>query len=69
MRYYNAPKVYANYLDEIQHVHWHLFPRKEGDEKGFGFMNKPDGELRGTNFAPAVAALKDLMKDALDSFN
>jgi diadenosine tetraphosphate (Ap4A) HIT family hydrolase len=62
MRCYNAPKVYVAYLDEFRHVHFHLFPRKEGDEMGFGFMNKPHGELAGTNFAPTVETLKYLLK-------
>ncbi len=33
-------KVYLIYMDETQHVHWHLFPRY--NEKGFDiFLHKP----------------------------
>ena len=33
-------KVYLMYMDEAQHVHWHLFPRY--NEKGFDiFLHKP----------------------------
>ncbi len=61
MRVYNAPKVYVAYLDEGGHVHFNLFPRKEGDEKGYGLMNKPHGELANKNFAPEIEALRSLM--------
>ena len=64
MLHYNAPKVYTAYLDEFGHVHWHLFPRKEGDDMGFGFMNKPHGELAGTDFKPTIEKLRSfLMKN------
>jgi len=42
---YGVPKVYVAYLDEALHVHIHLFPRKEGEEMGFGLMARPHGEL------------------------
>ena len=33
-------KVYLVYMDEVQHVHWHLIPRY--NEKGFDvFLHKP----------------------------
>ena len=67
MLYYNVPKVYLAYLDEFRHVHWHLFPRKEGDETGFSFMDKPHGELAGTDFSPTVDALRSLMEVQLET--
>lgn len=63
MYVYDAPKVYVAYLDEAKHVHVTLFPRKEGDKKGYGFMNKPHGELAGSNFAPKIEALRSLIAD------
>jgi len=35
---YNVPRVYIAYLDESHHVHFHFFPRKEDDIKGFQLM-------------------------------
>jgi diadenosine tetraphosphate (Ap4A) HIT family hydrolase len=34
---YAVEKVYLLYLDEVNHVHWHLVPRYE--EKGFNILN------------------------------
>lgn len=42
---YGVPKVYVVYLDEALHVHIHLIPRKEGEERGFSLMVRPHGEL------------------------
>lgn len=37
----NVKKVYLVYMDEANHVHWHLIPRYK--EKGFEvFRNKPE---------------------------
>lgn len=63
MRAYNAPKVYVAYLDESRHVHVYLLPRKEGDEMRSDFMNKPHGELAGTDFGPMVQKLCSLMEN------
>lgn len=36
----NVEKIYMMYLDEIQHVHWHLIPRYE--ERGYNLLkHKP----------------------------
>ena len=51
---YNTPKVYLAYLDEIRHVHWHLFPRKEGGETGFSLLAKPHGELTDLSAIPRL---------------
>lgn len=35
---YNTDKVYVAYLDEANHVHWHLFPRRKDGIEGFELM-------------------------------
>lgn len=43
-------KVYLIYMDEAQHVHWHLIPRY--NEKGYDiFLHKPK---RTADFSPAL---------------
>lgn len=40
LRAYTIKKVYLIYMDEIEHVHWHLVPRY--NEKGMNvFLHKP----------------------------
>jgi len=51
---YDIPKVYVAYLDEVRHVHWHLFPRKEGGETGFSLLAKPHGELTDLSVIPRL---------------
>ena len=54
---YEVSKVYVAYLDEIQHVHVHLFPRREDGEKGFGVMAQPHGELTDLSIVPRLRIL------------
>jgi len=50
-------KVYLIYMDETQHVHWHLFPRY--NEKGFDvFSHKPE---KLTDFSLAEKIKKNLI--------
>jgi diadenosine tetraphosphate (Ap4A) HIT family hydrolase len=42
-------KVYLVYMDETEHVHWHLVPRY--DEKGYDVLEHEPGELE--DFEPA----------------
>lgn len=51
---YGISKVYLAYIDEICHVHWHLFPRKEGGETGFSPLAKPHGELTDLSVVPRL---------------
>jgi len=45
MRAYHAPKVYIIYIDDnIRHVHVHLVPRTEDQEKGFKLLAHPQRE-------------------------
>jgi diadenosine tetraphosphate (Ap4A) HIT family hydrolase len=41
MKAYDTKKVYLAYLDATRHVHWHLFPRKQGGIEGFDLMTLP----------------------------
>jgi diadenosine tetraphosphate (Ap4A) HIT family hydrolase len=36
LKFYSLEKVYLLYLDEIQHVHWHIVPRY--DEQGLNIL-------------------------------
>lgn len=54
---YRTTKVYVVYLDEACHVHFHLFPRKEGGETGFGLMARPHGELTDLSMVPILQSL------------
>lgn len=36
LKYYSLEKAYLLYLDEIQHVHWHIVPRY--DEQGLNIL-------------------------------
>jgi histidine triad (HIT) family protein len=45
LKEFKTTKVYLAYLDEICHVHWHLFPRVKGSKEGFELMDQPSGEL------------------------
>lgn len=51
-------KVYLLYMDEMQHVHWHLIPRY--DEKGYNVLEHKPDELE--DFSPA-----ENIKNNLDS--
>ena len=59
---YKTDKVYVAYLDETGHPHFHLFPRKKGEEEGFGLMVKRHGEL--TDFS-MVTQLRSLAAKAV----
>ena len=39
----DVEKVYLVYMDETEHVHWHLVPRYE--EKGYNVLEHDPGEL------------------------
>ncbi|MBI4918998.1 HIT family protein [archaeon] len=54
----NVKKVYLIYMDEAQHVHWHLIPRY--NEKGFDVLKHQPGVLR--NFSLAGKIRKNLEK-------
>ena len=41
LKVYKTTKVYLAYLDEAEHVHWHLFPRIKGYKEGFDLMAQP----------------------------
>ena len=50
-------KVYLIYMDEVQHVHWHLVPRY--NEKGFDvFFHKP---TKATDFSLAPKIKRHLV--------
>jgi diadenosine tetraphosphate (Ap4A) HIT family hydrolase len=42
-------KVYLIYLDEANHVHWHLVPRYA--EKGFNVLEEKPGKLKDVSLA------------------
>jgi diadenosine tetraphosphate (Ap4A) HIT family hydrolase len=43
MEVYGVDKVYLLYMDEIEHIHWHLVPRF--DEKGFNVLSHAPTKL------------------------
>lgn len=45
-------KVYLMYLDEANHVHWHLVPRY--DEKGFNVLQHKPNKLTDTSLADTL---------------
>lgn len=49
IEYLGVEKVYLVYMDETEHVHWHLVPRYE--EKGYNVLEHDPGELQ--DFEPA----------------
>ena len=58
LQHYNAPKVYLAYLDEVGDVHWHLFPRKKGDQvKGFDLMCQKAGKLEDLSAVPLLRSI------------
>jgi len=59
LKCYDTDKVYVAYLDEARHPHFHLLPRKEGGEKGFGLLIKPHGELTDLSMIPQLRASTD----------
>ena len=42
---YKTNKIYLAYLDEVKHVHWHLFPRKKSGIRGFPLMTQQKENL------------------------
>ena len=56
MEIFTTDKVYLVYLDEIRHVHIHLFPRKPDGEKGFWLMTRPHSELKDLSKIPLLKA-------------
>ena len=46
----NTDKVYLLYMDEIQHVHWHLIPRTNS-ETGFTLLEHKPNKLINISFA------------------
>lgn len=45
-------KVYLVYMDETQHVHWHLIPRY--DDKGYTVLEHEPGELEDFSLADEI---------------
>jgi len=45
----DVEKVYLVYMDETQHVHWHLVPRY--NEKGYNVLEHDPGELENFELA------------------
>ena len=43
----NVEKVYLMYMDEVNHVHWHLIPRY--NEEGFNLLKHHPDELKDTS--------------------
>jgi diadenosine tetraphosphate (Ap4A) HIT family hydrolase len=52
----NTDKVYLLYMDEIDHVHWHLVPRK-GNEEGFTMFEHRPKELKDTSLSQKLREL------------
>ena len=50
-------KVYLVYMDEVNHVHWHLFPRY--NEKGFNLFKHKPSKLK--NFSLVKELKKNLV--------
>ena len=48
----NVEKIYLLYMDEVNHVHWHLIPRY--DEKGFTLLQHDPGELEDFTLAKKI---------------
>lgn len=42
--FYGVEKVYLLYMDEVEHVHWHLVPRF--NEEGINALNHAPGEMK-----------------------
>ena len=49
MKVLGVKKVYLIYMDEAEHVHWHLVPRY--NEKGFNVFEHEPGKLEDTSLA------------------
>jgi histidine triad (HIT) family protein len=47
-------KVYLMYMDEIDHVHWHLIPRY--DEEGYNILEHKPDVLTDFSLAPKISA-------------
>jgi diadenosine tetraphosphate (Ap4A) HIT family hydrolase len=52
MKTLKVKKVYLVYMDETQHVHWHLIPRYK--EKGFDVFQKNHGILSDFSLAKKI---------------
>lgn len=53
-------KVYMMYMDEAEHVHWHLILRY--DEKGYNLLEHESGELEDFSPAKSIRNKLDLNK-------
>jgi len=42
------------YLDEAEHVHVHLVPRREGEEMGFSLLARPHTYLTDLSMVPVL---------------
>lgn len=62
--FYKTNKVYLVYMDETDHVHWHLIPRYK--ERGFDVLNNVPEELH--NFSD-VSSLSSFFKKKLESLH
>ncbi|MBU1895843.1 HIT domain-containing protein [Patescibacteria group bacterium] len=49
MKVLGVKKVYLIYMDEANHVHWHLVPRY--DEEGFNMLTHKPGRLKDVSLA------------------
>ena len=47
-------KVYLIYMDEVNHVHWHLIPRY--NEKGFNIFNHKPSKIKDFSKAERIKA-------------
>ncbi len=56
----NIKKVYLVYMDEVEHVHWHLFPRY--NEKGFDVFSHKPGKIKDFSLVAQIRRHIDRIK-------
>ncbi len=52
MKALGVKKVYLIYMDEVNHVHWHLIPRY--NEKGYDMLKHKPGKLKSFELAGII---------------
>jgi diadenosine tetraphosphate (Ap4A) HIT family hydrolase len=52
MKTLDVEKVYLVYMDETEHVHWHLIPRY--NQKGYDVLEHDPGELEDISLASSI---------------
>ena len=67
MAVYSARKVYIAYLDESNHVHVRLYPRRDDDEIGWGLMHRPSYILADTDFEGDIKKLKAAVSASINA--